>query len=159
MISAQDREILENKYHLVDQPFDAFDRMNYHGYDYDPATGLTDEEIHAGLKALSGQLGSELAHPVIKARLFAYVLDHTRIDVNEHDYFIGIYTWNRPLAKYTLDKWNAEVEACFPKESETLRSLNRSGSNYGGLDFDHTIPDWDSIMELGFPGILQRARD
>ena len=43
-----DRENIENKYHKTNEPFNAFDRMHHHGYDYDPTTGLDDEEIKKG---------------------------------------------------------------------------------------------------------------
>ncbi len=98
LIHEGDQWFLENKYHLTDQPYDSYHRMDYHGYEYDPATGLDDAGIDAGLKALSEALEGQ-PHPVAKAKMVEFVLDHTRIDVNEHDYFVGIYTWNRPLAK------------------------------------------------------------
>ena len=44
-LPVQDKAYLENKYHRTDAPFDGFNRMAYHGYDYDPATGMTDAEI------------------------------------------------------------------------------------------------------------------
>ena len=40
-----DRDYLLNKYHRTDEAFDSFRRFNYHGYEYDPTTGLTDEQI------------------------------------------------------------------------------------------------------------------
>ena len=44
-VSPRDREHIENKYHLTNEPFDGFKRMAYHGYAYDASTGLSDEEI------------------------------------------------------------------------------------------------------------------
>lgn len=155
LISLQDREYLENKFHRTDEPFDAFRRMQYHGYEYDPATGMTDEEIKAGLAMLAAEM-KDLPHPVQKARLFAYVLDHTRIDVNEHDYFIGLYSWSRLIYPYTVTPWSKAVYDSFPQATQRLHESFSAGADYGGLDFDHTIPDWDSLMEMGFPGILDR---
>ena len=40
-----------------------------------------------------------------------------------------------------------------------MDELAKSGSVYGGLDFDHTVPDWDSLLSLGFKGILNRAEE
>ena len=151
----QDRDIIERKYHNPDAEFNSFNRMGYHGYDYDEATGLNDAEIDKGLAALSDELQSE-SHPVCKARLFEYVLDNTRIDVSEHDYFTGMYTWARPLSKYTVNKWSNEVHALFPEEAKLLSDYEKAGISYGFLDFDHTIPDWDILMEVGFKGISER---
>ena len=153
----KDREIIERKYHDQEKEFDAFKRMSYHGYDYDTSTGLDDAGIDEGLEKLSAELNGQ-PHPIHKAKLFEYVLDNTRIDVNEHDYFIGMYTWGRPISKFTVYKWSSEVYSSFPEASETIAKLDKSGATFGWLDFDHTVPDWESLMKLGFSGILNRAK-
>lgn len=154
----RDRATIERKYHDPDKPYDGFRRMAYHGYAYDEATGLNDDQIKAGLEEMAAQLKGQ-PHPVIKAKMFAYILDNTRIDVNECDYFVGIYSWNRLLSAYSVDVWEQEVNAAFPEESALTRKLEDSGAGLGWLDYDHTIPDWDSLMALGFPGILKRAEE
>ena len=85
---ADDRTYLENKYHDTSKPFNPFERMAYHGYAFDETTGLDDEGVKKGLAELEKQL-SALPHPVAKAKAVGYVLQNTRIDVNEHDYFVG----------------------------------------------------------------------
>ena len=47
---ASDRSFIENKYHKVSEPFNPFFRMAYHGYEFDPNTGLDDEQIKSGLE-------------------------------------------------------------------------------------------------------------
>ena len=84
-----DRSTIERKYHNPDEEFNSFRRIHYHGYAYDTATGLDDDEMRAELSVLSEKLEGQ-PHPIHKAKLFEYVLDNTRIDINEHDYFIGI---------------------------------------------------------------------
>jgi len=153
-----DRETIERKYHIPGEKFDSFYRWNHHGYDYDTTTGLDDKEIDAGLSKLSGEI-NHLSRPVQKAKLFEYVVQNTRIDVNEHDYFIGIYTWARPISKYTAEKWWGEVYKSHQEQAQILNDLSKSGCVYGGLDFDHTVPDWDSLFSLGFKGILTRAEE
>lgn len=148
---------LENKYHDTEKEFNAYARFMYHGWEYDPQTGYDDDEMDAGLAELDKTLQG-LPHPVHKAKLFAFVLDHTRIEINEHDYFVGIYTNNRPLMKYVGTPWSENVYKDFPKEYNLLGEFYRAGAAFGGLDFDHTIPDWDRIMRLGFPGILEAIR-
>lgn len=156
----QDRAYLENKYHRTDEPFDGFNRMAYHGYEYDPATGMTDEEIHTGLAALVKNLEGQ-PHSVIKAKAVEYVLEHTRIDVNEHDYFPGLYSWGRIIDTHTVNIWHGEAidKAAAELDSRLLFDLPDSGAASYSLDFDHTVPDYDSMMELGFAGILKRAED
>lgn len=157
IIGGEDRKYLGNNYHVVGQPFDAYNRMAYHGYKYDPSAGLSDEEMDRILAQLSEQI-AHLSHQEQKARMVVYVLEHTRIDVNPHDYFIGLYSWNRAPSKYTLNRWYPQLvrDHC-AEAAETMRRFEDAGMNYGGLDFDHTVPDWDSLMQLGFRGILERA--
>ncbi len=153
-----DRDYLENKYHRQDQPFDPYVRMAYHGYEYDPSTGDTDEEIKEGLRRLEATHG-HLPRPVFKAMAVEYVLDHTRIDVNEHDWFVGVYTWNRAIGDVTVRKWDRELfEKTLPEDGAQMALFNRSGAVNMWVDYDHIVPDWEALMNLGFPGILERAR-
>ena len=103
-----DKKFIENKYHKTDKPFDPYARMAYHGYDYDKRTGLGDEEIKDGLSRLYEKIKS-LPHPVAKAYAVKYVLENTKIDINEHDFFVGFWSVNRLANCITQDKWNEEV--------------------------------------------------
>lgn len=131
--------------------------MAYHGYDYDENTGLSDEEIKNVLLKLDKEI-LDLPHPVAKAKAIEYVLQHTRIDINSHDYFIGIYSWNRLSDCITVDKWQNEI---FSKELPEIKSVMNDLNNSGAVgiwpDFDHVVPDWKSILELGFKGLLDRS--
>lgn len=154
-----DRVYLENKYHKTSEPFDAFNPSNYHGYEYDEATGLDDDMMKQGLRALYDEI-KELPHPVAKARAVEFVLDNTRIDVNEHDYFVGIYSWNREIAPVTVLKWHEEVYGRFiPEVNEIFKDHQKAFTFDTWADYDHSVPDWDTILTLGFPGILQRAKN
>ena len=158
MINLSDVEYLENKYHRTDEPFDAFNRMNYHGYAYPDDSGMSLSEIDTGLEALDREL-TGTSHQVHKAKLVKYVLDNTRIDVNEHDYFIGIECWSRPISEYTCYKWYKEVQNQYSEAWNEFDKLCKAGFTYGCLDFDHTVPDWDALMELGFRGLLDRLHE
>lgn len=159
-LSAADREHIENKYHLRDQPFDGFRRMAYHGYAYDESTGLSDEQIHEGLARLTESMKGQ-PHPIIKAHAVAFVLDHTRIDVNAHDWFVGLWSWGRLPDKYTVNPWYEAVteNAVQAFGRNRRKELGQCGAATMPLDFDHTVPDYDSMLALGFPGLLQRLED
>ena len=156
-VSPEDRARIENKYHLADQPFDGFKRMAYHGYAYDTSTGLSDEAIHEGLARLTASL-AEQPHAIIKARAVEYVLDHSQIDVNGQDYFVGFWSWNRLPDRHTIHKWDADVtqRAVDAMGKNRRKELGQCGAATTPLDFDHTVPDYDSLLELGFPGLLER---
>ena len=154
---ASDRKFLENKYHKVSEPFNPFFRMAYHGYEFDPNTGLDDEQIRSGLEKLDKEI-SGFPHPVAKATAFEYVLENTRIDINEHDYFVGLYSLNRLIGPITHEKWNNEIFGTLPGVYSTMCKMCGSGAATIWPDFDHVVPDWDSILTLGFPGLLERVR-
>lgn len=99
----KDRYFIERKYHDPDAPFDPYKRMAYHGEGYDIDSGLDDEDIKRGLEAMKGRLSS-LPHPVAKALAVAYVLEHQRLYVGEHDYFTGLYSLNRLANCVTSDR-------------------------------------------------------
>lgn len=152
----QDRHYIERKYHDPEKSFNSHNRRAYHGYDYDSSTGMSDEEIEEGLKKLDL---SGLSHPVAKARAIRFVLENTRIDCNEHDYFVGLYTWNQQAMAVTMNLWKKEIfEGNLQEQIAVSKRLNRSGAVAIWPDFDHVVPDWDSLMKLGFAGILKRAQ-
>ena len=154
-----DRSFIENKYHKTDEPFNPYSRMAYHGYDFDKSTGFEDEEIKDGLSRLYEKT-KDLPHPVAKAYAVKYVLENTKIDINEHDLFVGLWSVNRLANSVTLNKWNAEVfETILPEVKQKMNDMNESGAVAIWPDFDHVVPDWDSILCLGFSGLKKRAEE
>ncbi len=153
-----DRKVIENKYHKTNEPFNAYNRMAYHGYDFDESTGKSDDEIGEGLELLSKEM-EVLPHPIAKAKAIKYVLENTRIDINESDFFVGFWSVNRLAKTFTLDKWWNDLKEEELKETASLMNdLDASGAVAIWPDFDHVIPDWDSILNLGFKGLKVRAK-
>lgn len=150
-----DRRFIEQKYHNHDENFNPYNRMAYHGEGYIKETGLCDEEILEGLNNLKID---GLPHPVARAKAIEYVLKSERLYINEHDYFVGLYSLNRLANKVTFDKWQKESFA-MRKTTELEGLFNESGAMSIWTDYDHVVPDWKSLVELGFCGIRQRARD
>lgn len=156
---SEDRAFIENKYHMANEPFDPYKRMAYHGYAFDESTGLEDMEIASGLAALSDTLAA-LPSPIAKATAVKYVLDRTKIDINEHDPFVGFWSVNRLANAVTVTKRYDEVfYRMLPTVGKAADDLNRSGALNIWADFDHVVPDWGAILTLGFPGLLARVKD
>lgn len=155
-ISEADRSFIENKYHRQDQPFDPYNRFGYHGYEFLPETGLDDAQMLRGLRALYDTMADK-PHALIKAEGFAYVLDHMRIDVNESDYFVGLYNWGRLLDKAFIGRWKSEAFREADKDN-LVEDYEQSGTASIWLDTEHYVPDWDVITSLGISGLLDRIR-
>ena len=156
-INEQDREYIENKYHFTSQPFSPYNFRAYHGGEYDLSTGLSDEKMKEGLGKIAEQF-KDKEHALSKAKQIEFVLDNTPVDVNEKDWFVGIYSWTRITVPTTSDIWKEEV---FQKENavkeaiDSFRALNLA-TIYP--DYDHSIPDWDAVIALGFKGLLDRVK-
>ena len=159
MITKADRYYIERKYHDPDKEFNAFRRMAYHGIGYIEESGLDDTELLKGLEELSFKT-EQLPHPVARAMAIKYVLENERLYINEHDYFVGLYSLNRLANNTTFKKWERESRAYrAPETLQRADDFNRSGAVMIWTDYDHVVPDWKSLMELGFLGIRERARE
>ncbi len=157
MIPEKDRFFIERKYHDPEKEFNPFKRRAYHGIGYIEESGLDDEELLKGLEALSKET-EHLPHPVAKAKAIKYVLENERVYVNEHDYFVGLYSLDRLANHTTFKKWETQSKALRDIETiSTSADFNKSGAVMIWTDYDHVVPDWKSIMELGFKGIIERA--
>ena len=158
MIHSADRYFMERKYHDPEKEFDAFARMAYHGTGYIEESGIDDEALLKGLEKLSKE-NENLPHPIARAKAIQYVLENERLYINEHDYFVGLYSLNRLANESTSKKWEKESRALRnPETLECSDHFNDSGAVMIWTDYDHVVPDWKSLMELGFPGVLERAR-
>ena len=152
-----DRKFIERKYHNPNEDFNPYERMVYHGEGYDEDSGLDDDGILKGLKKLEPEIVN-LPHPIARAKAVKYVLENERLYINEHDYFVGFYSLNRLANSVTFNKWREEANNERKSELVSLdRDFNESGAVGIWPDYDHVVPDWNSLMKLGFKGIIKRA--
>ncbi len=126
--------------------------------EFDPDTGLDNDMIKNGLKTLLSNLDG-MPHALIKAKGFEYISRNIRMDVNPQDWFPGFGCWNRKerMLGLFISHWQSELECQIPT-SELSCSLGRTGAALLYPDFDHSVPDWDAVLALGFPGLRERAR-
>ena len=92
---------------------------------------------------------------------FDFLLKHIRIGVSPEDLFVTLGFWGRkPIEQLIMARRYREIE-----ENECAGTLelknNFIQSGYGSffLDYAHNVPDWKSILTLGFPGLLKRAEE
>ena len=127
---------------------------------FEEGTGVSQEEIIAHILEFADTLTlQDLPKPVIKARCFEHVCQQMFIDVNPHDDFPGFGCYDRkkrPLSPL-VGRWNYEVDSTVNKErAEMCWPRNSAGLHMIWKDFDHSVPDWDAMVELGYPGLLER---
>jgi trans-4-hydroxy-L-proline dehydratase len=120
-------------------------------------SGLAPEMLETGANTLIKNMEGQ-PKPLIKAKVFDYILRNGRIDVDPVDWFQDriehrdiIRNLRQIWWRYVDDTYMAEIHAY----ERTAWSL---GAFYSGADFSHTSPDWNSLLELGIPGLLKRIR-
>ena len=124
-----------------------------------PATGLDNEALKKGLDAVLAEWKPKEPWPIVKARLVDYLVDNCALGFSKFDCFPAIACWNRwdrPISKILWAR-SGEVEgrtapAWLRKAQKEMRASG--GSAY--RDYDHSSPDWDVILKLGFPGMKAR---
>ena len=138
----------------------AYIEKKYDKRAFDPATGLDNAAIRAGLDKLFAE-NPHMSHALLKAQGFGYVLDNARVDINEHDWFAGLAEWNeKSMDRAFCARWFDEVKAqCAPGINEMNDLHNRAKTHMVYLDYCHSVPDWDSVLSLGFAGLRRRAAE
>ena len=129
---------------------------------------VTDKTTGLGQKALCELLPKIVAESkasaeswwVTKARCFAAQVERQSIGVSPLDWFPAIAVW---------DRWNRPITGVISKRADEVNAAKLSdwvcrewerGNAVGAWnmwqDFDHSVPDWRVILELGFPGMKAR---
>ena len=156
-IEPQDYDYIINKYHRQDRPFNPFSRFVTNDGIFEEGSGLSSEETLSTIRTEYACHGGS-SHAVTKAKAFAYVLGNTRISCDKHDIFPAIHMISRPLDTL-ISEWRRQVFEEFIPETEKKRlDFNRQGVGAVWPDFDHSVPNWDLLFQLGFKGILENSR-
>jgi formate C-acetyltransferase len=93
-----------------------------------------------------------------KAELFAWVMDHAPIAVDPHDFFQD-HLWHGNVVQKQRQHWIDAVMGEMPELQDRTRKAYSLGVYAAGYDFGHTVPDWNDVLSLGFPGLLRRIQD
>ena len=98
---------------------------------------------------------------VTKAKCFAAQAEKMSIDVSPLDWFPAIAVWNRhdrPIKNVALRGRAHEVDARMLPDwvRREWQAGNKDGTWNMWQDFDHSVPDWRAIKEIGFPGMKRR---
>ena len=127
----------------------------------DPATGLDNDALKDGLKKVAEEWEDREPWIETSARMFAYLADNMAIGFSKFDCFPAIACWNRwdrPLNS-VVSRRSRTIDARYsPGLAREVKALHDSGRGRADWkDFDHSAPDWDKILALGFPGMKARV--
>ncbi|MBQ9775365.1 MAG: hypothetical protein IJW17_04935 [Lentisphaeria bacterium] len=124
-----------------------------------PESGIAADELAENLRHfLAGKHFSSTLQEHVAA--FHWLLENCRIGVSPEDLFVTTGLWDRKPIRDVL-RWNriGHVRQEYCKDTEKMRS-DFENAKYGFFTWDyyHSVPDWQAILELGFSGLLKRAK-
>ncbi len=158
-IKTTDYEYIMNKYHDQSKPFNSFNRFIRHDEIFDSSTGMCAEEIIEGMKKQDEEI-KDKPHPIRKAKAFEYVLKTTRISCDKRDIFPAINMVDRPIFNVIIQKWRNEVfSEIIPEVQEKRCYYESNGISTAWPDYDHSVPYWDKVFDLGFNGLLENSEN
>ena len=126
----------------------------------DPATGLDCAALKKGLDGVVAEGKGKEPWAVVRARMLDYLVDNCALGFSRYDCFPAISCWNRwdRPARQILRKRADEVErATAPDWFYEARYRHYVEGGRAWRDYDHSAPDWDVILKLGFPGMKARV--
>lgn len=134
---------------------------------WDETTGLAPELIAKKLEELQ-HTKADIPWQTVYAEGFAYLLDNLQLEINEHtpfsvklnlgidfSYFASPSVFNT-FAYSRHDKVLAEK---LPKEFAIKQEWANFGLDWMMVDYCHTVPGWNYLLENGFAGILKNAEE
>ncbi|MBE6607915.1 MAG: hypothetical protein E7633_05135 [Ruminococcaceae bacterium] len=152
-----DCEYISNKYHDTTKPFDSFQRFIRNDAIFSPDTGLDPQSVYDMLSSEDEKIKT-LPHPIRKARAFECVLKNTRISCDKRDIFPAVNMTDRPINRALILAWKNEVfNRIIPEVGKKRTQLEKDGIVTIWPDYDHSVPLWERILELGFEGVLEES--
>ena len=128
-----------------------------------PETGLENDALRAGVTKIveeSGWKDGKEDWYDVAARCFDFLVDNVAIGFSKYDCFPAISAWDRHQRPMSALLWRhaADVDAKYsPGMREKIAKMRKEGRATIGKDFDHSAPDWEDILKIGFPGMKARA--
>lgn len=124
---------------------------------YDMSTGYDCGKMYTELRAYIENL-DDTDHYIISAKAFSFVLSHTPVNVSEYDYFPGIESINMPVKILSSFWMNQVLNEKISQVKSDIERLQKNGAALLYLDDCHSVPNYDYILPLGFPGMLSKVR-
>lgn len=126
---------------------------------FDDTTGLSRDDLEAGFNKVLEE-GKDEPRIALKAKLFRYVLENARIDVDPVDWFADHFDNADKILYRQLEKWRKEeAEGAAKNAADNIATGLRTGAFYGELDLGHISPGWRFLLKEGVPGIIRTVKE
>lgn len=158
-IKQTDYDYIINKHHDTSKPWNGMGRFVRRDELFDPSTGMDADALREGFLAQDETL-KHLPHPIRKAKALEFIMKNTRISCDPRDRYPSVNANDRPLKKTIIDQWKREVlKETIPEIGKKRSYLENAGIVTIWPDYDHSVPVWDRVMKLGFPGLLRESEE
>ena len=144
----------------------AFLEHEFENAEWDKSTGMDPKDIERELGKMYDT--SNDAIPVLRAKMYAFILDHAQIAMNPKTPFsakinIGVNYKDTAtqdfiqtdIYKQQLDKVRKRILT--DEEYFKQSHIQDCGYGFACTDFWHTIPDWNNILRYGIVGLYEKA--
>ena len=135
---------------------------------WDTDTGLSAGDMEQALTTFLDE-HRNLPMPTLRAEAFAFLLEHVQIALNPHTPFsaklnLGIdyhsFAGQDLFARCLFYPFRSRVlEEKAPDVWKAVNTAAHIGAGEAYFDYWHTVPDWERLLRLGFPGLLSEAKD
>ncbi len=130
----------------------------YNGQTWNPDSGVTPKELYDGCHAIERECRG-LPRIIAKTRMYKYVLENAQLDVREADFFPERLRHDYIISRIR-EEWIKELRSNVINDTLALHSSAQEGLCYtGNIDLGHVAPDWQSLVDLGFVGLLERVKN
>lgn len=131
----------------------------YERPDWDIKSGLAPDKLRAECAVTAGEMAEAGSSRIrIKARMIELILLNAQIEVDPRDWFADRVNHGNIMYKLR-NAWQKDIEGtCLKDILEMNRVAEESLAYTGDRDFSHTLPDWEAVLRLGLPGLLQRLK-
>lgn len=162
---------MNNLWNTFDGDREALDKQYIDAWNNEESFGRI-EKLEAKVMELADTLKDE-PHPVIKARCFDYILENAPVYINPCDWFgialeaqkmTPIYDIGcspRRILSLLSSKWHSELNEKLNLSEDSHFVQNARGYllNEFYIDYNHSTPNWDDILEYGISGLLKRVNE
>lgn len=123
---------------------------------WDETTGQSPQLLRENCEKIWNALPEESIQ-LRRARVITYLMDHGQLEVRPFECFADQVRHERILAQLSQD-WHLQCQREIQEELNRTQPAVECRAMTGEQDFNHTCPDWRSLLTLGIPGILARLQ-
>ena len=124
---------------------------------FDPSTGLSPKQLDEGLQKIFDQITQCTSTALLRAQMFAFLYDNVQLEINDKNLFAVKINHQKVFVKYTA-RFKKQILSRYSPQTLELQEQAIEWGCKPCIDYHHTLPNWNDIHALGFPGLLDRAQ-